>query len=151
MPLPEEVVEYLSSREMSNHQYMYNSTRNIGMTIDEETKARIKSMNCFLKRPELDQNANNVNVIDSGLDFSYIENQMMEQVKKIVADGNFTYGDIRGMDMYNSSNGTNQTNLNSTIDPNPDNSINLFIIMGDPFAERNINMDFHIDNNIELM
>ena len=92
IPLPEPVIAFAGNRAMRIHHYMWHQTRNQWNTLTEEQRTELTNRGWGVSRPSQDAQGTFITDNGAGEDFLYMHRQMIIDLNRILAAGNYTYG-----------------------------------------------------------
>jgi len=91
--LPHKVIEYMGSRAMRYHHFLWHNLRENWLNLDASTQHAISKLGWTPPRPAVAYSANGTNIVlednGSGEDFLYMHRQMVIEVNKMVADTDY--------------------------------------------------------------
>ena len=90
--LPDAVKNFVSSREMRKHHYLWHSCRNNWSRLNQATRNILTNMGWNIERPSRDRNGNVLRNNNSGQDFLCMHRDMISQINNILAQGDYAYG-----------------------------------------------------------
>ena len=92
IPLPEPLIALSANRQMRIHHYMWHQTRNQWNTLTEEQRTELTNRGWGVTRPSQDAQGTFITDNGAGEDFLYMHRQMIIEINRILAAGNYTYG-----------------------------------------------------------